>query len=74
MSMTPRSVTFEITCGHDEQNFKVVDSSKCNIRLGITHSSGCRAGTSTSSSLTYLKFLVILAVIYFLGGYAYNKK
>jgi len=33
--VTPRSVTFEVTCGHDEETFKVIDSSKCNIRLGI---------------------------------------
>lgn len=33
--MSPRSVTFEITCGKDETNFRVIDSSKCNIRLGI---------------------------------------
>lgn len=33
--MSPRSVTFEVTCGKDEPNFRVIDSSKCNIRLGI---------------------------------------
>lgn len=55
MQMTPRSVTFEISCGRDEEDFKVIDSSKCNIRLGIQHSLGCRSGSSAGSGVYYAR-------------------
>ena len=46
MAMSPRSITFEITCSSsNDDNFHVIDSSKCNIRLGINHSVGCRGGS-----------------------------
>jgi len=45
MSMSPRAVTFEISCsGKNDDNFHVIDSSKCHIRLGINHIAGCREG------------------------------
>ena len=49
MSMSPRSIAFEITCSaKDDDNFYVIDSSKCNIRLGINHSVGCSGRVSSS--------------------------
>lgn len=73
--MTPRSVTFELTCGPDEPEFKVVDSSKCNIRLGIQHRVGCRGGSSSSSNgSSYLFYLFVIALLYFGVGIAYNQK
>ena len=54
MSMSPRSVTFEIACSaNSDDNFHVIDSSKCNIRLGINHVVGCKEGSVPSINIEY---------------------
>jgi centromeric protein E len=50
MSMSPRSVSFEVSCSsNNDENFHVIDSSKCHIRLGINHNVGCPNGASSKN-------------------------